>query len=434
MERNISTENNASVGSWYPDQGSLRRKYNELLPLRTFVVRELEILMEEAVASMTSVPRVTGRVKSFGSYLKKYLRYLKEGADPSGISDIIGIRIICIFLEDLLRAEEVLREKFEVIEVERKGGDHTLREFGYDSIHLLINVPEEILQKDDALKSSNSINCGIAEIQIRTIVQDAWAEVEHELMYKTEFTPFDTPLKRKLAAVNASLSLADIVFQEIRNYQRELNGEFGKRKSSFFRKIEDFTDAVMFAKPAVALVQDDRLPPQAEDAPSVAAPVAASVAESIDELLLSALHSHNENKFPEAIAIYTQILDMKPVNNIRAIIYKHRGMAYFACSRYEEAISDFSESLELDPKSYKSAYYQGIVCSVLKRHSQALDAFNHSLAIYPYQPYCLYRRGHVYYHLGDFPQALGDCEAALEMEPVEVFKRFKVLLLDKLKM
>ena len=426
MERTISSKSHVPVEAWYPDQDNLRQEYNELLPLRRFVIKELEAAIEKATASMTSIPRVTGRVKSFESYLSKYLRHLKERADPSQITDIIGIRIICIFLEDLTQVEELLRKEFQVIEVERKGGGHTLREFGYDSIHLLVTVPEDILKQ-------KNITCRtVAEIQIRTIVQDAWAEVEHELMYKTEFTPFDTPLKRKLAAVNASLSLADIIFQEIRNYQRELNGEFGKRKNSFFRKIEDFTDAVLFAKPAVALVQDDRLPPQTDEAP--AAVTLPPTSESIDELLLAALHSHNENKFPEAIAIYTRILEMKPVKNIRSIIYKHRGMAYFACSRYEKAISDFSESLELDPKSYKSAYYKGIVCSVLKRHSQALDAFNASLSIYPYQPYCLYRRGHVYYHLGDFPQALADCEAALEMESVEVFERFKSMLLEKLKM
>ena len=425
-------ENQASAESWYPDQSSFRQEYGELLPLRTHVVRELEKVIEKAMASLPSVPRVTGRVKSFDSYLRKYLRHLKERVAPTEITDLIGIRIICSFLEDLTRVEKLLREKFTIIEVERKGGGHTLREFGYDSIHLLITIPEEILS-DDVLKSTGSADCKVAEIQVRTIVQDAWAEVEHELMYKTEFTPFDTPLKRKLAAVNASLSLADIVFQEIRNYQRELNGEFGKRKNSFFRKIEDFTDAVLFAKPAVALVQDDRLPPQTDDVPA-AAPAVADTTESIDELLLEALHAHNKNQFPEAIAIYTRILGMKPVNNIRAIIYKHRGMAYFACSRYEKAISDFSESLVLDPKSYKSAYYKGIVCSVLKRHAQALDAFNQSLAIYPYQPYCLYRRGHVYYHLGDLPQALGDCEAALEMESVEIFEQFKSLLLEKLKM
>ena len=411
-------ETTISAAESSPDQNGLRRDYEKLIPLRTQVVRDLAILVEEAMAPMSSAPRVNGRVKSFDSYLKKHLRHLRDGTSHPEITDVIGIRIICTFLEDISLAEKLLRKKFKIIEVERKGGGHTLREFGYDSLHLLITIPEDI-QKQGATTET-------AEIQIRTIVQDAWAEVEHELMYKPEFTPFDTPLKRKLAAVNASLSLADIVFQEIRSYQRELNGEFGKRKDSFFRKIEDATDAVLFTKPAVTLAQDDRLSTQTAAAPSFT--------DSIDELLLEALYAHNKNQFPEAIAIYTQILEMQPVKTVSSLIFKHRGMAYFACSLYEKAISDFSESLTLDPKSYKSAYYKGIVCSVLKRYPHALDAFNQSLDIYPYQPYCLYRRGQVYYHLGDYPQALGDCEAALALESVEAFKKFKDLVLNKLKM
>ena len=414
-----SGEDNGPAGLLVPDQGRLDSEYNELLPLRTFLLRELEVLVGKALVSLSSVPKIRGRVKSFESYLKKHIRYLKDGLAPSSINDIIGIRITCTFLEDLSAAERLLCEHFTVIEVDRKGVDHTIREFGYNSIHLLIAVPESIL------KDLGITCCETAEIQIRTVMQDAWAEVEHELIYKAEFTPFDTPLKRKLAAVNASLSLADTIFQEIRNYQRELAGEFGKRRSSFFRKIENSIDALLFAEP-IALVQDDRLPPQRASAPSVSG--------SIDELLLEALHAHNNNDFPEAIFIYTRILGMNPVKAVSTLIYKHRGMAYFACSRYDEAISDFSESLKLDPKSYKSAYYKGIVCSVVGRYSHAVDAFNLSLTINPYQHYCLYRRGQAYFHLGDYPQALGDCEAALALEPFEPAKRFKSLVLDKLKM
>jgi len=402
-----------------PDLKMLHCEYDELLPLRTLMVKELEALLEKAVAPLSSSPKVKGRVKSFDSYLKKYTRCLKDGVSPSRINDIIGIRIICTFLEDLTAVEKLLSERFKVFEVDRKGVDHTIREFGYDSIHLLIAIPEDIL------KGRAITHCETAEIQIRTIMQDAWAEVEHELIYKAEFTPFDTPLKRKLAAVNASLSLADIIFQEIRNYQRELAGEFGKRRSSFFHKIESSIDALLFAEP-ITLLQDDRLPPQKAASPSASG--------TIDELLLEALHAHNNSDFPTAISIYSLILGMQPVKAVSTLIYKHRGMAYFASSRYDEAITDFSESLILDPKSYKSAYYKGIVCSVLGRHSQAIDAFDLSLTINPYQHYCLYRRGQAYYHLEDYPQALGDCEAALALKSFEAAEKFKLLVLDKLKM
>ena len=402
----------------FPERNSLHAEYKKLLPNRSLVVRELETRVEGVIAPLSSHPRVKGRAKSFESYFKKYLRLMKNrnSALVPEIDDIVGIRIICPFLEDLAAVEELLKESFTVIEVERKGGDHTYREFGYESIHLLITVP------DDIARMAGMASCETAEIQIRTILQDAWAEVEHEFVYKAEFTPFDNPLKRKLAAINASLSLADIIFQETRSYLRLLNGELGKRRDSFFRKIEESTDAILFS--------EDGFVPGTETiwAPSDPDNV------SIDELLVEALTAHNKNQFPEAIAIYTRILDMKPEDEVRSIIYKHRGMAYFARSHYEEAIADFSESLVLEPKSYKAAYYVGVVSSVLQRYPQAIEAFNRALEINPYQPYCLFRRGQAYYHLEDYPQALADCEAALALESFDAAKKFRGLVLDKLKM
>jgi len=419
----------------FPERNSLLAEYELLLSRRLFIVREMENCIEQAITSLSSHPRVKGRLKSFDSYFKKYIRLLKD--DPSvkipKIADVLGIRVICPFLEDLAAVEELLKEKFKVVEVQRKGGDHTYREFGYESIHLLIEVPEEILVKADIAPGQT------AEIQIRTILQDAWAEVEHEFVYKAEFIPFDNPLKRKLAAINASLSLADIVFQETRSYLRLLGGELDKRRDSFFKKIEETTDAMLFSEDnSVSL---DNLPPMEESggaakfqSESIWSPVEVPGTVSIDELLVEALTAHNNNQFPEAIAVYTRILDMKPTESVGALIYKHRGMAHFASSHYEEAIADFSESLRLDPKSYKAAYYEGIVCSVLQRYTQAVEAFNRSLGINPYQPYCLFRRGQAYYHLADYPKALADCEAALALESFGAAQKFRDLLLDKLKM
>ena len=413
----------------FPNQKKLRAEYNKFLSRRNSIVRELEQRIEEVLAPLPSRPRVSGRVKSFESYYRKRLRLLKEGS-AARISDLIGIRVICLFIDDLSAVEELLKERFKILEVERKGRDHNFREFGYESVHFLIAVPEDILNKSELPRDET------VEIQLRTILQDAWAEVEHELVYKAQFTPFDDPLKRKLAAVNASLSLADIIFQEIRNYQRELNLELGRRRDSFFRKIEESTDAVLFSGDKI--LADTRYSPSSEEDLSLEGDSPASQADlsnaSIDDLLLNALHAHNKNQFGEAIALYTRILEMRPADPISSLIYKHRGMAYFARSHYEEAIADFYESLKLDPKSYKSAYYEGVVCSVIRYYPQAVDAFNRSLEINPYQPYCLYRRAQAYFHLEDYPMALSDCEAALTMEPFEAAKKLKDMLLGKLKM
>ena len=89
-----------------PDQKSFRKEYDEILPVRTQVIRKLEAYLEEALAPLSSNLRVKGRVKSFSSYFKKYLRLLKNDV-PAGpkITDAIGIRVICPFLEDLAAVE-----------------------------------------------------------------------------------------------------------------------------------------------------------------------------------------------------------------------------------------------------------------------------------------------------------------------------------------
>jgi len=241
----------------FPNKNSLREEYDKHYTVRVFIAKDLESRIEKQLASMSSRPRVKFRIKSFESYFRKYIRLLKNGVsdDELLIADVIGIRIICPFLEDLAAVEELLKEKFKIIEVERKGGDHTFREFGYESIHLHISVPEDIIPKD-ILSTRMPIGGEVAEIQIRTLLQDAWAQVEHELVYKAEFSPFDSSKKRKLAAVNASLVLADVIFQEMRSYQRELHGELDKRRDTFFQKIEEYTDGAILPEEEISSAKE----------------------------------------------------------------------------------------------------------------------------------------------------------------------------------
>jgi len=76
-----------------------------------------------------------------------------------------------------------------------------------------------------------------------------------------------------------------------------------------------------------------------------------------------------------------------------------------------------------------------VVHSVLKQYAEAIDDYTMSLEIYPYQAFCMFRRGQSYFHIGDYPQALSDCDASLSMEPDnEVVKKFRILVQSKLKM
>jgi putative GTP pyrophosphokinase len=400
----------------FPDHNTIRKQYDACSGARHLVIKDLVDRFEEVLYVLPSRPSVRGRQKKFDSFYKKYLKLLKAEEEPV-ITDLIGLRVICPFLEDLKLVEKTLREHFSVLEVDKKGAHFSFKEFGYESVHLLISIPSEIIKK------RGNAGCTIAEVQIRTILQDAWAEVEHELVYKAEFTPFDDPLKRKLAAVNASLSLADSIFQEIRSYQKQLNSELGKRRDSFYRKIEEETDAFLFEDTEEAAGKEFSYEPV--DIEKV----------TIDELLLNALYAHNKNRFADAIRFYSRILDLQPDNSIISLIYKHRGMANFAQSSYDDAIEDFTRALEYDPASYKAAYYRGVVKSVLRRYPGAIEDFSLSLSINPYQNFTLYRRAQAYYHLGDYPASLGDCEASLALSPeFEQAVKFRDILKEKLKM
>jgi putative GTP pyrophosphokinase len=397
---------------------AIRKKYESGTYARILTLRDIAGRLEQVCSALVSHPGIKTRIKQFPSYYKKYVDLLKAGAALPLITDLMGIRIVCPFIEDLKLVENLIKGHFEVTEVDRKEHSSAFKEFGYEAIHLLIRIPADIARVRGDTGSE------VAEIQIRTVLQDAWAEVEHEIFYKTEFNPIDTPMKRKLAAVNASLTLADSVFQEIRDYQKDLNGQLGRRRKTFYKKIEESIDSMLFSDEPV---QEDISRPEAitVDLGSL----------SIDDLLLEALKAHNGNRFAEAIAVYSRILELKPDELICSLIYKHRGMANFAQSNYKDAILDFNKALELDPKSYRVAYYRGVVRSVLKQFSEAIDDYTMSLEINPYQAFCLFRRGQSYFHIGDYPQALSDCEASLSMEPGnEAIQKFRVLVQSRLKM
>jgi putative GTP pyrophosphokinase len=395
-----------------PNKSDLQLKYNMHLPVMTAVARDIEARIERMILSFPSRPMVKSRVKDFESYYKKHLRILQSGQELP-ITDLIGIRVVCPFINDIPIVIKRMEITFTVTEIERKGSNYSFKEFGYESTHLLIQIPEE------CIATWGDCGCEQAEVQIRTTLQDAWAEVEHELVYKTEFTPLDEAMKRKLAAVNASLSLADTIFQDIRDYQWQLSGQSGLRQDSFYKQIDEYV-GIPLDDPIHSKQYTDEIEQKL------------STGNSIDDLLLNALYAQSEKQFEKAIKLYTCILNMNPVNSVTSIIYRHRGITFIACSQYEKAITDFTKALELDPLSYKAAYCRGIAYSVIKKHPQAINDFSSSLDINPYQSFCYYRRGLSFYQIGDFTQALADCESALSLEPSEQARTFKKLLQDKL--
>lgn len=383
-----------------PSKNNIKATYESYRPVLLEIMENIENKLK-ATLKLASNPTYKSRVKSFNSYYKKVLRLKSDEAEKSNfveLTDMMGIRVICAFLEDLPEVENQIKENFDVREVEYKGADQNFREFGYESIHILVGIPDGCYPEKNSLPLPESLVC---EIQVRTILQDAWAEVEHELIYKSEFTPFDMPLRRKLASINASLTLADIIFQEIRDYQKKLQKEVEARRESFYEKADELTlDENSRKKEILESENINRVSPYVHG--------------TIDDLILEAIQAHNHGEVDKAVEIYSVIINSKPSppDAVLAVIHKHRGMAYFAMNNYQASLEDFEASVKYDKNAFRSYYYIGIVLSIMDKQQEAVGAFTKSLELNGYQSHAHFRRAVSYFKLGEYEESLNDLTAA----------------------
>ena len=412
-----------------PSREQLQRQYAELSDSYDKLLFELQRRIRSALAARELNATIKYRVKSFKSYYKKLRRIVREAGQQDGqvvVTDIIALRIVCPFLGEVSAAEQVLREAFEITELDRKGAEFSVREFGYESTHCLLRVPQDLCE---SFHIGGPLDC---EVQLRTILQDAWAEVEHEIVYKSEFTPLDESIQRKLAALNANLSLSDITFQEIRDYQRMLTAELSQRRAGFWRSLGKTIgtdgqaingDMAIFDGPLQLESADLGVSPSLMDESITGVRGGARVG-NLDSELLAALQAHNAGQYQRAKEIYTRIIESRPQVFVRAIVFMHRGIAEFAEGSYRAALADFTAALELDQANCRAHFYRGTVCRVLGDYDQAEADLSNCLAIDPYRIDCLYQRSALRLQLGRLDDALSDCEAALEIEPdSEVLRR-----------
>lgn len=342
------------------------------------------------------------RVKRFENYYEKLHRAerLEANGATAAICDLLGLRIICPFLEDIEAVERLLTANFPVIEVEHKGAQHSFREFGYDSVHLLVRLdPRQARINLPATRN-------VCEIQLRTTLQDAWAEVEHELVYKSPSALPKESVKRKLAALNAILTLSDLMFQEIRDFQKEIRKRDEQRRTALGELLHlpgilclPQSGGVLDGEPALPLATS-----------------AGAAGGRLEKAMLAALDAHSRGELDLAESLYGQILEMKLDPKIRALVYNHRGMARFVAGRYREALQDFSQSLRFADDNARALVNRGLCNRLLGRLPQSLKDFEDALALAPANLDGYWGRAQTCYEMGLLGRALADCEKAMSLQ------------------
>ncbi|MFC7489007.1 GTP pyrophosphokinase [Knoellia sp. CPCC 206453] len=161
---------------------------------------------------------VTGRAKSVGSFAGKAARFVNGEplyTDPlTEITDQIGVRVVTYLHGDVAAVADLLSGEFSVLD-DRDLGQETASEgrFGYASRHLLVTLDEN--ESDPAYAHLRGRS---ASVQVRTILQHAWAEFEHDVRYKGSVPAADVPdLDRRFTLAAGLLELADREFTAIRD-------------------------------------------------------------------------------------------------------------------------------------------------------------------------------------------------------------------------
>jgi len=397
----MSTHQNSGFLENY-DRTRLKEIYDELYPAYDGILQSLRRQVRQLLDANRSFFAIKSRVKHFDAYFDKLIKISRHErpGEKSAITDMLGLRIVCPFLEDIKMVENLIRSSFKVLELDRKGARQAIGEFGYESIHLLI--------KADPVCHGRGLphTSDMCEIQLRTILQDAWAEVEHELVYKSDINMPNESIRRKLASLNATLTLSDLIFQELRDHQKDIRRRDKKRRESLDNKFTELPEISEVLK----CPEDSAHPPVSPDEAAEAI-----AGKNLEKALLAALTAHSSGQLSTAVEIYSSILRLKMATPIRSLVYNHRGMAYFALSDHARALRDFSKSIKCDPHNVRSHNNRALTFRVLKRFDRSLTDYDRSVELDPSQFDGFWGRAQTLYEMKLYTRALADCKKVLGM-------------------
>ncbi|TKB28577.1 (p)ppGpp synthetase [Desulfopila sp. IMCC35006] len=171
------------------------------------------------------VTKIEGRVKDKEECIKKFTRKYQNRLEVDEqpyeirffISDLIGIRIVCLYEDQIAQLSEMLQQHFRILDITDKisSVERTEELFGYKGLHMDLALNDEMA----SLPKYRPYADNFFEVQIRSLIQDAWSVLDHKIKYKKSI-PID--LKRRINILSALFELADREFKEIRNATREL--------------------------------------------------------------------------------------------------------------------------------------------------------------------------------------------------------------------
>lgn len=201
----------------------VRREYEELAGIVEGLL--IAALSERGIR----LHSVESRAKTIESFGEKASRPSKDNSEKlyyehplEGIEDQAGCRVITFFLKDVPTVGEVIASEFEILSSAdrstflREGGAR----LGYESMHYVVK-----LKASRTVLTEYARYAGLkVEVQVRTILQHAWAEIEHDMNYKTA-DALPSEIARRFLALAGMVEISDREFQAIADAYENLRAD-----------------------------------------------------------------------------------------------------------------------------------------------------------------------------------------------------------------
>ena len=189
----------------YRDYQPIFKRLDEL------VYNHLSRTLQEQGIYVTSIEH---RIKQEASLAGKLMRKGHKYTDINSLTDIVGVRIITFYTDDVDKVAAIVKRALDVDWKESvdKRKLHDLDSFGYNSLHYICKIPKTLYQNSQ----HPELNSIYFELQMRTALQHVWSAIQHDIGYKTDI---ETPMEyhRSLSRLAGLLELADNEFSRIRN-------------------------------------------------------------------------------------------------------------------------------------------------------------------------------------------------------------------------
>jgi len=132
---------------------------------------------------------------------------------------------------------------------------------------------------------------------------------------------------------------------------------------------------------------------------------------------------YEEDQYDEAISNYTKAIEINPRY---AAAYYYRGLAYYYKDhwiyynykgKYDQAISDLNKAIELNSRFAEAYYNRGLVYAEKRQYEQAISDYNKAIEINPHYTNAYFRRGRTYYNQGQYQRAIENFDQVLRLNP-----------------